>query len=188
MSGTGQLWLPPSQALIAGPIQPAQPYSGTPTIIPTVANVTGVADCTNLLKSSPPTLLELFEIYAFSIPYALQIDNTAGFAVPPTGQIQLALYVGSDLAGSYSDSPSMYEATADNYVGSGVFQSDLVNPIRLAARDRLAIKLTGISAVAATTMELYVGVVLATQPVNHYNGAPATINYNVIDLPASRRL
>jgi hypothetical protein len=195
MSGSGQLWIQPSGLrdfvpLAAGTFYRQIPTPGVPTQIPAVQ---GIADCKNLIAQSPPTLLEEFELYSYSIGFAVLAygPDSDAFTTPPNLTAELALLVNDRVAYITSQTAAGVAINADPansiYELIGSWTSDLVNPIKLGARDRLSLRVGIMADQANSELSGVIGVQLdpATQDTIPFE---STISYNVIDLPASRRL
>jgi hypothetical protein len=187
MSGAGEVSIQPGQVTFANP-NVGQSYSGYP--MPGVPNgppaVGGAPTCQNLLSDSPPTLLEAFDIYGFTISAVIQ-NTTSG--APPNMELVLDLMRNESLAATFTaDPPAVAIASlSGEYVGLNVFTSDLTNPIRFGARDRLGLRLRGQLDQTAATLSLSVGVTY-NPVIPGYVGQESKLFYNVVDLPASRRI
>lgn len=189
MSGSGQLWVQPSVinfgALIAGQWRRGIPTPGVPANIPAVQ---GISDCKNLLSMSPPTLLEEFQIVSYSLAYGAVLTNGGDFASPfPNITTEIALLVNDRLAYAEEITQGATGGAATVNWVTGSMAGDLVNPIRLGARDRLSIRL-GIKSDTAASVGSNVQIGAQLDPVIGSIGVESTLSYNVIDLPASRRL
>lgn len=188
MSGSGQVWVQPSTLVIgaqnAGQWARGIPVPGAGGSIPAVG---GIATCANLIADSPPTLLEEFQIYSYSVAWAFFL-NGAGAA--PNVDVEIALLVNDRVRYQNDTTASpVVAAGGGNYLGNGTWSSDLNNPIRVGARDRLSLQVGLLADQAYTSAHMYA----AAQ--NDYTGSAdliiaqeSTISFNVLDLPASRRL
>jgi hypothetical protein len=164
-------------------MQPVYPLQQVPTPgwagggVPAVA---GVATCRNLASMSPPTLLEEFEIYSYSIGWGLATPGE----IPAGLDLELQLLI-NDRTAWVDDEPVPASAVTPS-VANGTFRSDLVNPIRVGARDRLTLRI-GLPQPALTSVTVVLGAQMnpAGNGISPYE---STVSYNVIDLPASRRL
>lgn len=192
MSGQGQLYLQPSELYNPADLPAGQWARGIPTPgIPSkgVPAVDGVADCKNLVAASPPTLLCEFEIYSYSIEFSFQLANSGAWGSAPTLIGELALLINDRVAYSTTEHLQTLITSVNTLaVANGSFTSDLVNPIRLGARERLGLRI-GINPLedAPLGFDILVGAQLAST-ITTVVGGESTISYNVIDLPGSRRL
>jgi hypothetical protein len=161
--------------------------------VPGVPAVGGVPDCKDLLAASPPTLLEEYEIYSYSIGWGIFLEWVGADIPTPVADIELALLV-NDRVQYVTSTPVVLAEVAsgagiDAWVGSDSWVSDLVNPIRLGGRERLGLRL-GIKASEQLAQRV---AVVGTQ-IAFSGGFPipvpfeSTISYNTIQVPASRRL
>jgi hypothetical protein len=176
MSGSSSVWVQPCTLGSAGQgLKPGFP-DGTQTS-------TGLASPKDVLSLSPPSLLELYEVYAVSIAWGLQ------FNAPNDGAQVIAtlrLLISGQLAWSSSDR----ETTVGSVV-NGEWIADLVNPLRVGARERLSLDVLLSGNVAAPGLLMIAAQPLGTAPSNlraNWTPVESTISYNVVDLPASRRL
>lgn len=197
MSGYGELFVQPS-TLAIGVSQPGAMQRGIPTPGVSVATlaipaVGGVPDCKNLLAAAPPTLLEAYELTSVAIGWSILNNETAGSAVTPNLVAELALLV-NDRVRFITTAQAIGEQTntgVAQYTGSGSWVLDLVNPIRLGARERLSLRIGAQSDQGfQASSQMIIGVQLQNEGAGAFAGAPfeSTISYNVIELPASRRL
>ena len=138
-------------------------------------------------------LLERFEVYSYSIGWGVLLQSSAALAAVPQAMVELAFLVNDRPAYVIQTTAPTVTPPGDNknWVANGSFVSDLVNPMDLGARDRLAIR---VGASSLTTLDVGISIVIGTQFVGYGAGAPtlgpfeSTISYRVIDVPASRRL
>lgn len=189
MSGSGRLYPLPA-FLNEGAVVAGNQYEGIPALgLGTTAGApTGVPAYNNLLSGSPPTLLEEFEVVAFSLPFGMELANNVGspFASAPVVNIGINLLHNDDVAYSISQQLTLTLIATTQGVANGIFQADLVNPVRYGARSRLGIQVFFTSNEAASLGGSFL--VAANWQAAGAQGQPASISYNVIDLPASRRL
>lgn len=185
-----QLFIQPSFMGSAAAMVAGQAYRGIP--VPGVGNippVAGIADCRNLLSDSPPTMLELYELYSYSIAFGVYVANSGVFATPPAVTVELALLVSDRVA--YITQQELQTVSAFGGIqgrASGAWVSDLVNPIRLGSRERLSLRI-GLTSDSADDSGWGVTVgarydVTTGNPI----GDESTISYNTIMQPASRQL
>lgn len=209
MSGSGRLFIQPSELTFfdtddngGDAYPPGMWHRGIPTPgvallldIPVPA-VRGIADCHNLVSNSPPTLLEAFELYSYSIGWKVHIVQQAGDYVAPFPNLsaELGILVNDELRYVSTETvPTGEEFTgAGTAAASGSWSADLVNPILVGARDRLTLRI-GVSAdQTAGAFYVLVGAqshfVSAGGAGNVMDPFESTISYNQIDLPARRRL
>lgn len=189
MSGYAQLPVPPGTFDAApglGGTLAGQWYRGIPT--PGLFGpVSGVADFKNLLSMSPPTLLERYELYSYAIGFGVLLVSGGAFAATPTISAELALLVNDRVAYTAIETMVTTELAVGVNMATGAWSSDLVNPIRINARERLSLRVGFISDQPTTVH----GLIVAGAQLDNAGTAKAyesTISYNVIDLPASRRL
>jgi hypothetical protein len=192
MSGEGQFFIQPSSFQSPDAVTQeakwyrAIPAPGAGTQVPAVG---GVATCANLAASSPPTVLEKFEVKSYSVTWALLIPYVAALATPPNATMELALLVNDRIAYVDEAQPQAMVKAPTQYVASGAWRSDLVNAISLGARERLGLRLGfKIDQTGGSNPALAVVGLAVDQNGNPLGGGESTISYNVIDLPASRRL
>lgn len=190
MSGSSGFSVPPSSITLAS-LSAEQwvrqvPVPGNAFLnLPAVG---GVATCQDLMSGSPPTLLEQYDVYSYSIGWGIFLEGVAGNA-NVTGE--LALLVNDRTAYVAPQSIVAMELGATgNAIGTGAFISDLVNPIKLGARDRLTARMGVISDTAASSNVYVVLGMQLTAPGGTLTITPfeSTISYYVLDVPASRRL
>lgn len=149
--------------------------------------IIGQAGCDNLIADSPPTLLESYEIYSFSIGVVVVVDTeapAAGTAIT----IELALLVNDRLA--YTATQVVPARLATETYANAMFVSDLTNPIRLGARDRLGLRLGAAvdDSPSINNIVVAAGTTFDPSGFGSYAGFESTISYDVLDMPASRRL
>lgn len=193
MGGFAELWVPYSN-ISFGVFVTGQWQRGIPSRdLIDAGGSSGPNDCFNLLAASPPTLLEAYEIVSFSIAWgALLMDGVPNFAPPlPIIAVEMALLVNDRVRySSQSQGNQTIQLTnpSSNCGVNGTFDGDLVNPIRVGARDRLSLRM-GVSPnpAPAEGIQICVGCQL-NQNLSPAAITESTISYNVIDLPASRRL
>lgn len=183
MGGQAELIVHPAEAIISNAAA-TQNYPAIPP--PGGLSPSGVATCNNLVADSPPSLLQAYEIYGFTIPAAMQVTNGSAFASAPELGLTLELLINDYPKAAYLAALSPLMFSSSNYIATYVFAADLTNPIRVGARDRLGLRLTGVSSLAAATMALLAGVTYAATPA--YVTSEGRILYDVIDLPGSRRI
>jgi hypothetical protein len=185
-----ELFIQPSQ-LLFGAIAAGQFVRGIPTpgilAVPPIPPVNGIATCRNLLSDSPPTLLEAYDIYSYSIAAGVGFINGGGFASDPSITLEIALLVNDRVRYIATQTQPGFLAVANtNALAAALFASDLVNPIRLGARDRLSLRLGANCTLASSPGSAIVGAQY------DQNGLPAavesTLSYDTIQLPAGRRL
>lgn len=200
MSGSGQLFIQPSTAYFSaagvgvGAWQRAVPVPGDPNAVfaPFLPAVGGVPDCRNLLSSSPPTLLEAYELYGLAIGFSVVFgSNPQGATDPATAVMELALLVNDRVA--YTQTKSQVvppDPPVASPIVSDTWNADLVNPIVLGARDRLGLRVGLMLDQPDTTNEtFYVGIQMAPAGGGvAFAPCESTISYRVLDVPASRRL
>lgn len=177
MSGNAQIWVQPCTLLAGGKLTPGYPDSSLAA--------TNLPGPNNMVSASPPTLLEVYEVYAISIAWGLQFADNTQSGVQINAQLRLLL----DDRLAYS---SVDSETVVNNVAVGQWVADLVNPIRVEARDRLALQLflTGVMPTPASSA------MIGAQPQGgspltgraNWLGIESTISYAVLDMPASRKL
>jgi hypothetical protein len=183
MGGSTQLWVPPSSFTIPeksqGKLTQGSLAAGYPDGTQVVTG-NSVAGPNNLVSPSPPTLLEEFEVYSLSIIWDV-VGITAGVRV----LANLELLVNDRRA--FGIAGEQVEAYAS-------WQADLVNPIRLGARDRLGLRV-GVelsTAVEQGVCYFMLGATYSTVGVGlhaeSWTLAESTISYNVLDVPGSARL
>lgn len=176
MSGSSSVWVQPCTLGAAGQRLRAGYPDGTQTS-------TGLAPPNDVFSLSRPSLLELYEVYAVSIAWGLQFDAAHdGAEVIAT----LRLLVSDQLVWSSSDR----ETTVGSVV-EGQWTADLVNPLRVGARERLGLDVLLSGDVAGPGLLMVAAQPLGTVPSNlRVNWAPveSTISYAVVDVSASRRL
>lgn len=195
MIGDAQISIQPSEAALAVPANPyvgGQWYRGIPTpgIAGLVPAVGGVATCRNLIANSPPTLLELYEIYSLTIGWAVLVGDASGFASVPNLSVEMALLVNDQVR--YTNvvqavNVASSSGTTAQYATSGAWVADIVNPIRVGARERLGLRVGVLSDIGGENIWVRVGTQMdptfgAVVPYD------SEISYRVIDLPGSRRL
>lgn len=192
MNGQSEFYVQPSTLVLPAGFAANQWYRGVPTpgvpITPGIPAVAGIPDCKNLAASSPPTLLCEYQLYSYSIGWNVAFANSAAFA--PNVMIELALLI-NDRVRYVLNEGVTFPAGLDGAGGIarafGTWVSDLVNPIKLGARDRLSLRVGVLSDSQADLL----GVLLVAAQLDsaaHPIGYESTISYNVIDLPGSRRL
>jgi hypothetical protein len=188
-----ELFIPPSE-LNAGPLSAANwargiPTPGAPTFSPPVPRVDGIATCTDLISGSPPTLLEEYEIFSYSIGWAIYFVSAVGVAAPNL-TAELALLVNGRVRYVTSQTLLAISVISDtNFLASGSWISDLVNAITLNGRERLTLRLGLMADQVATNIYGFVGTQAEIQAVS-LEPAPfeSTISYNTIQVAAGRRL
>lgn len=171
---------PPAGGLAAGTW-----YRGIPTL---PATVSGISDCRDLVASSPPNLLIEYEFYTLALGISAGAIFAAAPAAPPVLSAEIALLVNDRI--KYRESvkqTSVGDGTGVGFWVSTFFGADLVNPIRLHARERLSLRVGIETDTAAIGAAVYIGSQVDANG-NPVIPAESTISYNVIDLPASRRL
>jgi hypothetical protein len=185
MSGSDYLTIQPSK-LAAGALAAGQWARGIPTPgTNAIAAVEGVPGCGNLVAASPPTLLCEYSVYSYSIGFGLNVEGTAAV---PNVDAELAILVNDRVAYITSLTQLAIVATAPGagYNATGAWVSDLVNPIRVGARERLGLRVGIRSDQDATSSTLLIGV--QVDQAGRDVAYESTLSYNVIDLPGSRRL
>lgn len=192
-----ELFVPPSQFVTgsgatAGRWQRGIPRAGITAFTPASPAIPGLADCNNLLANSPPTILEAYEIFSYSIGWGAYIAQGAAYTVPPVFVAELALLVNGRVRYVTSQQvESVLSTAALEATASGSWIGDLVNPIRVGARDRLSLRMGVLT--DQSGLANFVGIVGA-QLQNTPTGTPtltgfeSTISYRTIDLPGSRRI
>lgn len=192
MSGRGDFPIQPSQIGL-GAIVSTQSYEGIPTPgaqtlgIPAV---NGQPTCSDLAAASPPTILEEFQIYSYTIGIGiLSIASGGSFAEPPNFTVGLGFQINGRLVYKVSQIIPPFSPAVGEAIASGQFISDLVNPIHLERSQRLSLQITLTQDQDATATTVFVG----TQAEIVSGGAApvpmeSSVSYNVIELPASRRL
>lgn len=175
----------PESGVSGSNIEPAGWITGTPTLNGTVK---GIADCASLFRLSPPTLLEMFEIVSYSIAFTASLTSGTTFATAPAISGQLTFLVNDDIRQIVDIGPLTSVLRSDSVVAwaNGAFVGDLVNPIRMGARERLNLQLGLMSDQAAAGYAAYIGAQI--NPSQVVQGYPSSISYNVIELPGARRL
>jgi len=168
-------------------------YRAIPLVGAFAPAIAGVADANNLLSNSPPTLLEEYQLYSYSIGWGILLTEAAGdFATIPNVTAELAFLVNGQVAYVTSDGPVPTTTDAGpNAWAGGSWVSDLVNPIILEARDRLSLRMGFFSDTAASgESQGLIGCEVG--PIGGFTFGPvpfdSTISYNTIRLPGRRRL
>jgi hypothetical protein len=186
MGGSGQLWVPPASFSfttinrpVSAPLAPGYP-DGTK-----IVTGTNLAQPNNLVASSPPTLLEEFEIDSLAIAWG--VAGVLGTAAEVACLAKLYLLVNDRRATTLASEAN------DSLNPTGVWVADLVNPLRIGARDRLGLsvelKISTVHA-QATMYFMIAGVPNGTGGAlaSEWTLAESTISYAVLDVPASARL
>lgn len=194
MIGEGELFIQPSELDFTTGVATTAMQRGIPTpgvsaaiVTPAIAPVGGLPTCNNLIAASPPTLLEQYEIYSYSIGWSAVIVNGGGFASAPVVDVELALLVNDRVKHRATTQQETINRTAPNAYEApgGFFNVDLVNPIRVGSRDRLGLRMGLGADLAFDSFYLVVGSQVAgTRSVP----AESTILYRVYDLPGARTL
>ena len=196
MSSDPQIWVPVSQinlgALAAGNWTRGIPLLGASELgIPAPV---GIADCRDLLRSSPPTLLEDYEITNFSIGMACGVqDSGGGFASAPEITLELALLVNDRVRYVADSGPLQTPAgpgAPGSYLASYSFSADIVNPIVIGARERLTLR-AGVNCNLAVNENSWVWVgIQASFAAGVFTPSEfeSTISYNVRQLSPIRQL
>jgi hypothetical protein len=192
MSGSGQLFVQPSQAgfgaMSKGIWGRAIPTPGVPFL--SLPAVGGVASCRNLIAASPPTLLEEYEIYNLVIGYTAVILLSAA-APDIVVEVEATLLI-NDRPAYTNSTPPQDVSGADGVepFASGAWTADLVNPISVGARDRLGLRV----GVMASADNIGANVIVGMQTAYVFpTGAVAlpyesTISYRTVNVPAAHRL
>lgn len=192
---SAEIQVPPSQFNVSMPLAPNTwqrgiPVPGISGASPGYPPVNGNATCRNLFSSSPPTLLEVYEIYSYTISWGVAVFSGTAFPTAPEISTELAFLVNDSVRYmTTQDVTTVRDATGLNAVGSGAWVSDLVNPIEVGARERLSLRL-GLQCdlnVAANAM-MVVGAQLVTPSVPATSPFPSTISYRTLAQPGARRL
>lgn len=159
---------------------------GTPFIVP-------AAQPNNLASQSPPTLLEAFDVYAVAISYGWY-SITSGLAGAEL-IVELDLLINDQLAYSTTDTQIVVAPGSGGGIANGRWTADLVNPVRVNARERLGIAAGfSIGGTVSPTGWMMIGAQTTgadfTHPTHPDNWAVrnSVISYAVIDVPAARRL
>lgn len=155
--------------------------------------IRGVADASNVIADSPPTLFEAFSFYSYAVGWYVELGNNGvNFTTPPNVQVELALLV-NDRRAYTTSMPSATELNpgANQFsIGSGAFVSDLVNPILVGPRERLSLMLGIQSDQPVWNFTAGIG----TQATNPATGVyqplafESTLSFNTIIVPGRRRL
>lgn len=190
-----QITVQPSEfsaaSLNAGSWARGVPTAGSAFSTPPLPSVVGQATCQNLIAGCPPPLRQVYEIYGVTIGWGITLYQSAGITTPPTVIAELALMVNNDDVYVNTDQQTAYTNYSNEYYSvSDVWNADLVNPIRVGARDRLVLR-AGIYASAATQDAYIIVGAQYSSPASAPTVAvsyPSTISYNVVELPARRRL
>lgn len=188
MTGSSSVPVPPSQAGAVATVAAGVWSYGIPAILG--GGPTGIASCRSLFSTSPPTLLEEYELYSYSIGLGAYVQASAGpgFTGSPNIQLELEFLVNDRAAyRNLLTAPAAPITAGLGAIFSGALTSDLVNPIRFGARNRLTLKLG-----LACDQDISAWIVVAGAQIDN-NGQPSipyesSIFYNVLDVPASRRL
>jgi hypothetical protein len=200
VSGASQLFVQPSHLDIPASSQPGVWTRGIPApgaVRPfgtgsDVPAVDGLATCRDLASLSPPTVLEAYEIYAMTIGWSVYFSGSA--AGDATLSFLVSLLVNDRPAYTKTDIVAAHSVgVGSDYAISGTLADDLVNPVRIGARDRLGLEVgfrSSISGSAFTPQRLFVGVQQILQGASSFALVPveSTISYRVIDLPGNRVL
>jgi hypothetical protein len=191
VSGFSDFYVPPKffaeLATVGGQWYRAIP---TRTDMNGIPQCTGLADLKNIAALSPPTLLEEYEIYSYAIGWGLTLDNSVGGSPgpgPTQVTVELALLVNDRVVQVDQQQVPTTPYEADGSIATGAWTTDLVNPVRLKARDRLSVQ-AGWQANGPASSLSYMLVGAQIGPNLAYQGYESVIRYNVIDLPGSRRL
>jgi hypothetical protein len=182
-----QLFVQPSSFDVGAGTVAFQWYRGIPT--PGVSGgppaVGGIATCRDLLYGSPPTLLEEYELYSYSIGYTVMLSNGVAYASTPNVQGELALLV-NDRVRYVSTSIATVSTGTTSALFQGVWVSDLIIPIRVGARDRLSLRAGFFSDQAATVDgKIIVGI---QQYSSGFQAYESSLSYRTYALPGARRL
>lgn len=197
MSGRADLYVQPSR-LVVGTLPNGTAVGGVWAYgIPTagvgnygIPAVVGVADCSNLVAASPPTLLEQYDVSSYSIAWSAIVANSAALASAPVVTAELALLVNDAVRHTNRMSATGVDTggASETFIAGDVFTADLVNPVTVGARERLTLRIGLLSSLSANAgAQVVVGVQLdpiTPGPISY----PSTVSYYVIDVPASRRL
>lgn len=170
------------------------PLPGTVAFFGAMAAIAGQADCRNLAANSPPTLLEHYEIYSYTIGFGGQIVTNAPRTPNVTAELALLVndrvrYITQQTVEAQGPATNINVLTAWNFAGAWV--ADLQNPIILGARDRLSLRVgvqgdTGLRSGSGTN-----GIVVGAQVSPNFSTPipfESTISYRVVDLPGARTL
>lgn len=195
MSGHGQVSIQPSAfnphstqagTFVRGVPIPGVRDSGGSLEIPAVD---GIASCADLFSSSPPTIMEAYEVYSYSIGTSVLVNSNP----PAAGTLvtmEIALLVNDQVTYSAQQQQPLLLQNSKSYVNY-LFTSDLVNPVRVGARERLSLRIGGALPVAVGGSVNFLTFTAASQldPTNGNEvGFESTISYNVVDIPGRRRL
>ena len=178
--------------------QPAIPSPGLvgPLIVfgDIILPVSGVATCQNLVADSPPTLLEEYQFYSYSIRYAV-FDYDPGGALPAAPNVTTKLTLlrnEREIVRTDTDTQPWdnFTVTILGFSGpvsaaTGIFSADLVNPFVIGARDRLTLAIETDSPVAQFA---FVGAGWEVLSPDFGFGPPSSLSYNTIAVPARQRI
>lgn len=180
----------PSELDISSAIVASEWYRGIPKAgvasVPIPA-VGGQPDCTNLIAGSPPTLLEEYSFYAFSIAWQIFLSNGAAYGTAPVITAEIALLV-NDRVEYSTTQQQVSEIDFDGATALGTFSGDLVNPIRVGGRERLSLRVGLLSDTAAAVGGFIVVAAQSSASAGNVSGVESTLSYTTLELPARRRL
>lgn len=151
---------------------------------PAIPAIPQIATCENLVQDSPPTLLEEYGFYSYSI--GVSAITGAGDTAPDI-TIELAILINGTIRYVTDTGPITAQQATAPWIVSGSFVSDFVNDIVVGARDRLGLRL-GFSSTEGLQEEDVVIVGVQVETVANAVPFPSTISYNTTKLPASHRL
>lgn len=187
--------VPPSQftpgsGAVAGVWARGVPLPGIGAASPGSAWIRGTADCRNLFAMSPPTLLEAYEVASYAIGWGIYIAAGSAFARPPVFTAEMAFLVNGEVRFvAQNQVDSVLNTAGLEATGSGTWIGDLVNPIIVGARDRLALRMGFVSDLAGPANSFgVVGAQLVPGAVATTTPAPSTISYRTLSVPGARRL
>ena len=193
-----QLYVQASELLGPDPMYSGQFVRGIPSPgVPTfnIPPVIGIANCSNLLIDSPPTLLEEYDLAQYAIAYTVFLESGSAWGTPPTATAELGVLVNDRLVYVTTNGPEttvVLPPATGTAVVANVWTSDFNNPIGLGARDRLSIRAGfGFDGDQETEVAaILVGIQLTVSSTGSWIIGPgeSSLTYDTVAVPAARKL